>query len=266
MRCLWNGLRTFARHCAGRLSELPSRRPAPPIPRYLVRACRYSDSVNLLREVERAPTPWPPELLDLVLDCFFQGDASELSVFSAETADCFDHGHALGVVARVIATNDFDPAQRERYDRQVLNWAAKATKNAARPVAPGAKLFTFAIPATVFTESGAAVNFSPENNLNFAPADEHHYDVSFPDPTRIAGLLLDGLQVGRIRWACVHKEDLRCLAAAALSTCVRVFGDLSTGVVPTGWRAGTLLDAGEQLARLRHLAGQRMLSTPPPAA
>lgn len=268
MRFLWSGLKTFAR----RLGFLPEFVTAPslakptaassPVPGYLVRACDFSVSINLVREVEASTKPIE-ELRDLAIECFFGGKTTELSVYGTTTQDCFEPAHGLGLVARVIAAKFFDAGQRDKHERQIRSWVAKE-KGAKQPaVLADKKLVSFAIPAKALRESGATLTPSPGGNLNFAPADELHFDISFSDASSVADLLLHGIRTGQIRWTCIHKEDFRGLACAALGACVARYGDLSNGEAPAEWRDGDKLLAREQVVRLRHMAGERMLKTLP---
>lgn len=91
MRCLWNGLRTFARRFSSP-SEQERATPAlphPASPCYFVRACDFSNSISLVRDVEAA-TKASDELDSLAVECFFGDETRDLSVYAAPTADCFE--------------------------------------------------------------------------------------------------------------------------------------------------------------------------------
>lgn len=122
----------------------------------------------------------------------------------------------------MIAAGCFSAEQREKYERQVRSWVARE-KGAKKPnLSADKKRVSFAIPAATLAASGAAITFSPLCNLNFAPADELHYDISFSDPAAIARLLVEGIRSGQIRWTCIQKDDFRSLACSALAVCVEV--------------------------------------------
>jgi hypothetical protein len=269
MRCLLNGLRTFARRFAFQpdrapetLTTLPpsSAPTAAERPRYLVRACEFADSLNLVRDIEEAKKTIE-ELRGLAVDCLFADQRSDLSVYSATTADCFDAAHGLGIVARLIGGRRFDAEQREKHERQIKSWVAKE-KNAKRPdPVPDKRSVSFTIPTAVLEASGVVIASSPMSNLNFAPADGLHHDLSFTDAAALGAALVEGIRSGEIRWACVHKEDFRSFASSALAACIQMFGDLSSGLAPATWRAGTALSADEQVIRLRHMAGDRIVKS-----
>ena|SRR5215207_2245984 len=273
MRCLLNGLRTFARRFGSppeptQVSpELPdSTLPSAAAPRYFVRVCEFSVSLNLVREVE-ADKLSPNDLRSLAIECLFGDERDGASMYSAETADSFDPGHGLALVARGIAANCFALEKRQDHEKQLRDWAAKpgSSKPPPAPLVDKRRV-SFAIPATVFSEPSASARATPEANLNFAPADPHHYDIGLSDAGTVGGALVDGIRSGQIRWACIGKEDFRGVACSALAACVQRFGDLSTGNPPDSWRPGQTLTASEQLVRLRHMAGERIRKTWPPAA
>lgn len=274
MRCLWNGLRTFARRF-GSPSEPTHAEPELPdsttptaaaLPPYFVRECNFSAALNLFREVQAGKLT-PDELCALAIECFFGDDRDGLSVYSAQTADSFDPGHSLALVARAIAASCFAPEKRQDHEKQVREWAEKPG-NSKPPPAPlvDKRRVSFTIPAAIFGEPNASATPTPKANLNFAPADPHHYDVRLSDAGVVGSAIVDGIRSGQIRWACIGKEDFRAVACSALSVCVQRFGDLSTGQPPDGWRSGETLAANEQLVRLRHMAGDRLRKTWPAAA
>jgi hypothetical protein len=243
--------------------SLVSANPTHAAPKYVVRSCSIAATVNLLRELENAAGPWTPELRKLAVECFF-GDDVSVSVFAVDTTDCFDTGNAFAVVARIIGTGDYRSELRDQIARQARDWTTTGRSSTKRPALQGNGRCTLAIPWAIFLAGNATISYSPEKNVNFTPADERHYDISFADASVIAGLLLDGLRRGDVRMAWIHREDLRSMAAIALAACNRVFGDLSTGVAPSNWRDKAKLSANEQLARLRHLAGDPWLHARPP--
>jgi hypothetical protein len=136
---------------------LPRFRRGAPTPRNLVRLCRRrQEFISIINGAIHSASPWSSELINQVVGNILEGGDTELSVYEAATTDPFDHGHALAVVAEGISQDSFRAGARNR--------------------ARGCTRGTLLIPA-VYIPQSIRRRYSPENNLNFYPANERHFDL-----------------------------------------------------------------------------------------
>jgi hypothetical protein len=158
-----------------------------------------------------------------------------------------DHGHTLGVIAGSIAQEDFRVTARKRKR--------------------GGTRGTLLIPTTSLPES-VHLRFTPENNLNFFPADDRHYDLSAHDVRELATAILNGIRNRTTGWTFLANEDgtYRVQAAVAYSYCLSVFGRLDQTDPPVEWRDGRDLSSAEQIEILRHLANMAAIDSPSDAS
>jgi hypothetical protein len=105
---------------------------------------------------------------------------------------------------------------------------------------------------------------TPENNFNFFPADERHYDLSTSNIRELAAAILDGIHARTIHWTFLGNEDgsYRLQAAIAYSYCLSVFGRLDQDPPPPTWRDGKELSSREQIEILKHLVDTRAIDSP----
>lgn len=205
-------------------------------PPNVVRLCRRrSEFILIINEATKGAPPWTADLIERVVEFVLEGGNSNLSVYEVATTDPLDHGHALGVIAEGIAQEDFRIAARKRKR--------------------GCTRGTLLIPTT-FLPKSVRLRFTPENNLNFFPADDRHYDLSAHDVQELATAILNSIHNRTIGWTFLGNEDgsYRVQAAVAYSYCLSVFGKLDPTNPPSQWRNGRDLSSAEQIGILRHLA------------
>lgn len=214
------------------LSTLRLRR-LPFKPKFYVRICRRkADLITLINEASNPTEGSEPDLIRRVLDLMIEGD-QESSVFGVLTDEPLDPGHAVAVVAESIRQDDF----------------VKKKSN-------GCTRSTIFLPADI-VHSFFSIQYSPHNNLNFAPADDRHFDIKIQEPEKFAKWLLDGFNKKTIRFLCLSKGkgSFQAQARVAHAVCVGLFGSLSENAPPENWRNGKSLTASEQLGILRFLSG-----------
>jgi len=185
------------------------------------------------------------------------GGESTWSVFALKQRHRHDEGHALGLLAAMIANSDFDAEARERYRAKVNRWADAKTHNRQAKADDLSELIRFnppmtiVLPCSLFDED-FKFNHSPDNNLAFFPADELHYDISgvtvecFTAP--ISNAILQDAAIITV----LTREDFRTQAAIALSSCLRKY---AACVIPARTPKPHTLNPAEQMERLRTIAG-----------
>ncbi len=84
--------RTFERTKSPQFSE--SR------PKNLVRLCRNrNDFISVINQAVNSPDKiWDQELISRVVQCILEDENSGISVYSSDTLDALDRGHALAVI------------------------------------------------------------------------------------------------------------------------------------------------------------------------
>lgn len=223
------------------LRRLRRRLISPP---NVVRLCRRrTELISIINEAIKSAPPWTADLIERVVEFALEGSNSDLSVYEAATTDPLDHGHALSVIAEGIAQEDFRVTAKKRKR--------------------GGTRGTLSIPTTSLPTS-ARLRFTPENNLNFFPADDRHYDLSAHNVRELATVILNGIHNRTIWWTFLANEDgsYRLQAAVAYSYCLSVFGRLDQTDPPSGWRDGRDLSRAEQIEILRHLANTAAIDSP----
>lgn len=172
-----------------------------------------------------------------------------MSVYSVRSSSRFDLGHAMGVVASTIGSDDYKQRKREQYDAKLSAVKSPHTTRSAVSDDAGAKVATFIIPASLVVPS--TMTYTPANNLAFGPASTRHFDVRVKDPANLAVSLLEGIRSGEVVYTFLTKPHYRSQAAIVLSWCIEQDPSLR------GWKDGGSLSAHEQQERLRYLAGDQ---------
>jgi hypothetical protein len=212
-------------------------------PLHVLRLCRRrTEFLSIVNEATHGASPWPPDLVERVVQYVLEDGNADLSVYASATADPLDLGHALGVIAEGITQQDFQPSARKR--------------------AKGCTRGTLLIPIN-FLSGNARLKFTPQHNLNFFPADERHYDLSIRDARELATSVLEGIHNRAIHWTSLGNDgSYRVQAAIAYSYCLSRFGKLDDGNPPSKWRNGKDLASGVQIEILKHLANVAIIDSP----
>lgn len=214
-------------------------------PYSLVRLCRRrQEFFSIINEALLTSPPWPSDLVDRVVEYVLEGGNTDLSVYSVASIDPFDYGHALGVIAEGISQNNFRATARKRKT--------------------GSTRGTLLIPVASLPES-VRIRFTPENNQNFFPADDRHYDLHAADVQELARSLLGGIHERAIRWTFLDNSkegSYRIQAVIAYSYCLSEFGKLDEADPPAEWNNGKSLSSSEQIEILKHLANTHAVDSP----
>ncbi len=218
-------------------------------PENLVRLCRNrSDFITVINEALNSPDRnWDEELVTRVVKCILEGANSGISVYSSDTLDPLDRGHALAVIAEGISQDNFRSSRGSK---------RKTSCTRGSLIIP-----TFCLPKTTFYE------FTPENNLDFYPANHHHFDLTINDVEELAISLLNGINQKVITWSILGNEgkfvgSYRLQAAIAYSHCLQVFGKLNSTAPPSDWVDGKTIAASEQIDTLKYLAQTVFVDSP----
>ncbi|AFY60410.1 hypothetical protein [Synechococcus sp. PCC 6312] len=218
-------------------------------PENLIRLCRNRvDFITIINEtINCSNQNWNNELINRVIQCVFDGVDSGISVYSSDTLDPLDYGHAFAVMAEGISQQNF------RSDR-----GSKRKSHCTR----GSLIIpTSYLPTTTNFKS------TPENNLDFSPADQYHFDLTIHDFEELAITLLNGIQQRIIKWSFMGNEgkfigSYRIQAAIAYSHCLQKFGKLNPDIPPSDWINGKTITASEQINTLMHLAQVDLVDSP----
>ena len=209
----------------------------------VLRLCRRrTEFVAIVTEAKQNTPPWAPDLVDRVVGFVFEEGNSDLSVYGTATTDPLDHDHALGVIAEGITQKDFQKNERKR--------------------ATGCTRGTLLIPTSLLPRS-VRLLFTPQNNLNFFPANDLHYDLFTLNTRELASAILDGIHNEAIRCAFLSKGgSYQVQAAIAYSFCLSLFGSLDQAKSPSQWQNGINLTSADQIEILKHLAKVPALDSP----
>ncbi|MBN3875231.1 hypothetical protein [Nostoc sp. JL23] len=210
-------------------------------PKYLVRLCRsLGDFEPIVSEAKNsADSNWSQDLIQQVIEQALGGEASGISTYEADTIDAFDSGHALAVVAEGINQGKLRVSKGSKRD-------SKTTRGSL--IIPVSSL-----PKTTHYE------FTPENNLNFYPANHRHFDLDIKDSEELAITILNGIRDLSIKPTFIANDkkynvNYRLMWAIAYSHCLKVFGTLNHSKPPTNWADGQDLTASEQIETLQYVA------------
>ena len=216
-------------------------------PKNFVRLCkRRSEFESIVNEaLNFSGKNWEKQLIKRVIDYIVGEKHTGVSVYRAETLDPFDHGHALAVVAEGISQRNFRSTSKRR-------------KN-------GCTRGSLIIPITCLPVT-TDYKSTPENNLNFFPANNYHFDLTITHPEEFAKAILNGIHQREIAWSFLGNEkpkgSYRLQAAIAYSYCLENFGKLDPKNPPYNWKDGEEVTVAEQIDTLKHLAGTQEISSP----
>ena len=217
-------------------------------PNNLVRLCKSrAEFINIINEaINSSDRNWDKQLVDRVICQILDGESSGVSVYRVDTLDPLDHGHALAVMAEGMSQNNFRSNQRKR--------RSSCTRGSL--IIP-----TDCLPSTTKFE------FTPKNNLNFHPANSHHFDLTIDDIEEFAVFLLNGISRRTIAWSLLGNEkpfegSYRLQASIAYSYCPQTFGKLDPSSPPTSWLDGSTITASEQIDTLKYLAQTTIVDSP----
>jgi hypothetical protein len=218
-------------------------------PNNLVRLCKSrAEFISIINEAINSPDQnWEQQLIDRVIQYILDEKSSGISVYRVDTLDPLDCGHALAVVAEGISRDDFQIGRGKK---------RKSSCTRGSLIIPTAYL-----PITTSYE------FTPQNNLNFCPANDHHFDLTIKDTEEFAISLLNGINKRIISWSFLGNEkpyegSYRVQASIAYSNCLQTFGKLNASAPPSDWTDGEKLTASEQIDILRYLAQTHVVDSP----
>lgn len=210
-------------------------------PENLVRLCRNREEFNnIINEaISHSNQSWDQGLVDRVIQYVLEGAGSGISVYSSDTLDPLDRGHALAVVAESISQSNFRS-----------NKGSKRKYSCTRG--------TLIIPTSCLPKT-TYYDFTPEKNLDFYPANQYHFDLTINNVEELAVALLDGINQGVIaHWRLGNdgkfQGTYKLQAAIAYSHCLQAFGKLNPSVPPSNWIDGKTITASEQIDTLQCLA------------
>ncbi|MEH1811528.1 MAG: hypothetical protein V7L09_03515 [Nostoc sp.] len=211
-------------------------------PKYLVRLCRsLGDFEPIVSEAKNSvDSIWSQDIIQQVIDEVLGGEASGISTYEADTIDSFDIGHALAVVAEGINQANFHP-----------NKGKKREKTATRG--------SLIIPVNCLPKT-TSYEFTPENNLNFYPANHRHFDLDIKDSEELAITILNGIRDLSIKSTFIANDlkkynvNYRLMWVITYSHCLKMFGTLNHSKPPTSWANGKNLTASEQIETLQYVA------------
>lgn len=219
-------------------------------PNNLVRLCRKrTEFMTIINEaVNSRNNNWNQELIDRVIQYVLEEESSGISVYRSDTLDPLNFGHALAVIAEGIAQDSFRASQRKR----------KSSCTRGSLLIP-----TACLPKT------ASYEFTPENNLDFYPANNHHFDLTINNSEDFAIAILNGINQRNIAWSFLGNEKpfdgtYRLQAAIAYSHCLNIFGKLDPDRPPPGWIDGRTITASQQIETLKYLAQTAIVDSPEP--
>ncbi len=238
----------FQRFCKS-LGKATSSKSSELCPDNLVRLCRKrTDFITIVNEVVNSPDQnWDQALIDRFVQCILEGANSGISVYSSVTLDPLDRGHALAVIAEGMSQSNFRSSR-----------GSKRKSSCTR----GSLIIPIScLPHTTY------YSFTPENNLDFYPANQHHFDLTINDVEELAVALLGGIQQGIVAWSIVGNDgkftgSYRLQAAIAYSHCLQAFGKLNSSVPPPDWMDGKTVTASEQIDTLKYLAQTVTVDSP----
>lgn len=218
-----------------------SSKPSELHPKNLVRLCRKrTDFITIINEAIHYPNQsWNQELVSRVIECVLDGEDSGVSVYSSDTLDPLDRGHALAVVAESMSQSNFR--------------ASRGSKRKCSCTRGSLIIPTSCLPKTT------SYDFTPQNNLDFYPANQYHFDLTIDKVEELAVALLDGIKQGIIAYSTLGSDDkssesYRLQAAIAYSHCLQAFGKLNPSMPPSDWIDGNTITASEQIDTLKYLA------------
>ncbi|WP_204154452.1 hypothetical protein [Leptolyngbya sp. CCY15150] len=231
------------------LGRATSSKPSKLHPENLVRLCRNRvEFITIINEAIHYPNQsWNQELVDRVIQFVLEGADSGVSVYSSATLDPLDRGHAFAVVAEGMSQSNFRS-----------NRGSKRKSSCTR----GSLIIPIScLPKTTYYD------FTPKNNLEFYPANQHHFDLTINDIEELAVALLDGIKQGMIAWSILGNDgkftgSYRLQAAIAYSHCLQAFGKLNPSVPPSNWIDGKTVTASEQIDTLKYLAQTVTVDSP----
>ncbi len=217
-------------------------------PKNLVRFCRnQSEFINIINEaISSENKDWDESLIDRVIKYILEGGEVGISVYSSDTLDPFDYGHALAVIAEGISQKKFRSNSSKR--------ETSCTRG------------SLIIP-TDYLPKNTIYEFTPENNLDFYPANNHHFDLTINDAVELATVLLNGINQGVITWSILggnlkFKGTYQFQSVIAYSHCIRKFGKLNPDIPPSEWSNGKNLTASEQIDTIKYLAQTKLVDSP----
>ncbi|MEA5466151.1 hypothetical protein [Leptothoe sp. PORK10 BA2] len=228
-----------------------SSKPSKLYPENLVRLCRNRvDFITIINEAIHHPNQsWDQELVDRIIQFVLEKADSGVSVYSSATLDPLDHGHAFAVVAEGMSQSNF---------RSTKGSKRKSSCTRGSLIIP-----ISCLPKTTYYD------FTPKNNLDFYPANQHHFDLTINDVEELAVALLDGIKQGSIAWSILGNDgkftgSYRLQAAIAYSHCLQAFGKLNPSAPPSDWIDGKTVTASEQIDTLKYLAQTVAVDSPNP--
>jgi hypothetical protein len=163
------------------------QKPSNISPKHLVRLCRRrTDFITIINEAISSPKQdWDEDLINRVIKHILGEERTGVSVYSSDTLDPCDIGHALAVIAEGIG----NPSLRADARKRVF----------------GCKRGSLLIPVICFPES-TNYKFTPDNNLNFYPANNFHYDLTIDDATELAISILENISDRKIAWTFLEQD------------------------------------------------------------
>lgn len=202
-------------------------------PEYLVRLCRSLGDFELIVSEVIGCTDicWQQDLIERVIQHVLGNKVSGVSTYNADTIDPFDIGHALGVIAEGINQRDFS--------------ASRGNKRKSSCTRGSLIIPVSCLPKTT------QYKFTPENNLNFYPANHRHFDLSISDAEELATVILNGIRNQAIRYTFIknepksNKPTYHLQAVIAYSHCLQIFGNLNHSEAPSSWADGKELTASQ---------------------
>ncbi|QKQ75624.1 hypothetical protein [Nostoc sp. TCL240-02] len=217
-------------------------------PKYLVRLCRkLTNFKTLVNEATKCTDGcWSQDLIQRVIKEVLAEKSSGISTYNADICTPFDVGHSLAVIAEGISQKEFLVTSKPR--------KSSCTRG------------SLIIPVSCFPKT-TRYQFTPENNLNFYPANDRHFDLDIDDSEELAVAILKGIHNKTIGWTILGNEgkslgSYRLQAGIAYSHCLKTFGELNHSQPPLGWDNGKDLTAGEQIEILQHLAQVAQIDSP----
>jgi hypothetical protein len=221
----------------------------PIYPNHLVRLCkRRSEFITIINEaLNSSDNNWDTELINRVIKYVLDGGNAGISVYRSDTLDPLDCGHGLAVVAEGISQDDFQ-----------IDRGKKRKSSCTRG--------SLIIP-TAYLPQTTSYEFTPQNNLNFYPANDRHFDLTIDNTEEFAISLLNGINKRTIAWSLLgndkpYEGSYRLQASIAYSNCLQTFGKLNASDPPSVWTDGEKLTASEQIDILRYLAQTHIVDSP----
>jgi len=226
-------------------------------PEYFVRIInkRRAEAIELLHRLMSTTENSDADVGELE-DLFLEDAGVANSVYSAETQESFDLGQAMAVVACAFGQKQLSEAKISAHRDKVVNaYLGKVAKPDLKVSDQfDVKCISVTVHKSAIGETDAA-DKTPDQNKQFGPACDYHYDIKVVDRSEFILRLIRQLRSSAAVVCVMEKSGFQTRAGIALSHCIKHLHPLSESLADGRWpRLGE--EPAIELNRLRAIAGE----------